>query len=582
MLSLLLLAWGCSSGEAGDSETAGDDATPGDLELDGGAQPDGGAACRSDCLRPEPERASEATLTPDGGTLAVTTSAGAEMRLRLPPGALRESVSIRMTPLRSAAGREMGDGLLAAVLFEPEGLLFAEQGMLEVRVDEWPRRVRAGHMPHDGSRLTRHPVSLQDDVATLPVWHFSGAAVGDLADFDAPRTPEERAMEALAVASEQSDPDAVRAALRAWFDEEVEPLLRAAGDDVEQAERAARKYVAFVQAVMLSLGPGELEDIETRAAELAAEVFRNAIAEENAACLEQHDHTLGLRALQWQTEAQLRGLSGHEGLDRETVIDGLCFRVEATIEAPETIEVDEEVELTLQAAVVFEDGARTTEPELRAKIGSGGTGRVEPDEALLQDGTLAITAALVDDIDQLRVTATVELVEQVDLFDRTIAISDGLYALTLGIGSDPATALSSAEVQTGGSAELVIQLRKGRASATASTVALAASGAAGTLSDGQVTIGSDGLARSRFDAGSETGSATVTATHVADGQTGRQSVSITIVDEATCPPADQDGAIIGTPDELMGCAGEPCICWQPQGGMMMCCYADTCPGPCPL
>lgn len=482
------------------------------------AGPNGGASpplCTEACVVTDEGRRVEAIIGPDGGALTATTSVGATVTLTIPRGALGSPETISLVPLDRVRDVISSGGPTVAVLMEPDGLDFELPVNAALEYAAWPSEVVVGLARHDGTRITRWPATRAGDVLTVPLFHFSGLVAGDIEMFDAPETPEASAMAELGASLSEGDVAGIEAGLRDWYEREVRPALVRGAGSLTDAPEALREYVAFLQALQLGLGPGGLSDVETEAYELAGNVVRNAIEDRNLACLERHDHRLGLEALAWQAEGQLRGLDGQAGLDRPSVIDNLCFSIDASIDMPETIDAGESVDIGVEVAVRYQDGMVDTEPDIDVALTTGGTGIVSPDEGLAQQGRFEATGELADDADQLRVRATASLVGQADVFERATAIADGGWDLFLGVGDDIEDAELSASVGPGETAPLVVRLNRGTAAATGQTVSVSVDGP-GSVADATVTIDEVGLASTAFTAGDEEGSAVVTARFVGD------------------------------------------------------------------
>ena len=125
--------------------------------------------------------AASATIGPAGGTLEVTGPDATAYVLKVPPGALLETVAITATPVASfGTGNESAQG----VLFGPTGLVFlADATLAMTAAEEIPvDRQLVFQFSDDGDEVIAAEPVFDDPALVLHVDHFSGFAFADLAD----------------------------------------------------------------------------------------------------------------------------------------------------------------------------------------------------------------------------------------------------------------------------------------------------------------------------------------------------------------------------------------------------------------
>jgi hypothetical protein len=134
-----------------------------------------------------------------GGILRLTNSAGYRFNLEIPPGALSGPETITMTDVAEIGGLPLSGGLRAAVLLEPEGLVFDQPARLDLTLPagiDAKNLLAFGSRP-DGSQFALQPGFQTNRTLSLHLWHFSmaGAGQGTAADAEAqsqnaPQDPE--------------------------------------------------------------------------------------------------------------------------------------------------------------------------------------------------------------------------------------------------------------------------------------------------------------------------------------------------------------------------------------------------------
>lgn len=153
-------------------------------------------------------RSASAAIGAAGGTLRTTAADGVEYTLTVPPYALTDTVTIRMTPIIDLGNPALANGLTGAVQFEPSGLRFARLATLRIGTVGAPpagsRRVGFSSS-NDGSRMQLTPPTVVNGSTEIPVAHFSSAGAANWTPAQLERAP-------LSEAADVTDPGF-------WFDE---------------------------------------------------------------------------------------------------------------------------------------------------------------------------------------------------------------------------------------------------------------------------------------------------------------------------------------------------------------------------
>jgi len=123
-------------------------------------------------------------ISPDGGTLSLTSADGSKFTLEVPPKALDTETTITMTALKSMDGAPLDNNKPAAVQLEPSGLFFNEMLTLTiVPVQEIPikQQVIFGY-EGDGKDYHLALVDPKSRDIKIKLMEFSGAGVGSGGD----------------------------------------------------------------------------------------------------------------------------------------------------------------------------------------------------------------------------------------------------------------------------------------------------------------------------------------------------------------------------------------------------------------
>ena len=130
------------------------------------------------------EKAVEAEIGPEGGTLETTGPGGTRFTLEIPAGALVGPETIRMTPTSSIEGLPLEDTPTYAVHLEPENLFFLEPAHLRIQPQEVdPQRLQVPFgTRHGGEDFHLQTGRQSDDGVEIIVPHFSEAGMMDIAE----------------------------------------------------------------------------------------------------------------------------------------------------------------------------------------------------------------------------------------------------------------------------------------------------------------------------------------------------------------------------------------------------------------
>jgi hypothetical protein len=249
-----------------------------------------------------------------GGTLSATGADGSVFTLVIPPKALLNDELITLTPVSAITGLPVSNGLLAAVQFAPEGLLFQQPATLTIQpAVSVPVGQQVGFGYHgSGAEFHFQPLGLTQAI-TFSILHFSGVGVGQgtpAAD-GTPTSTLDRLdnAEAPLLAIERqtlfpTDPPPNQQAqaesaglLQQYFEQVLQPELQAAESNDAQAVDAVKSSIDLSQQLQpLISGPGtfqaDLDFIHHSVPLVVANAYDNALARcegdtsENARLLE--------------------------------------------------------------------------------------------------------------------------------------------------------------------------------------------------------------------------------------------------------------------------------------------------------
>jgi len=246
-----------------------------------------------------------------GGTLSATGADGSVFTLVIPPKALLSDELITLTPVSAITALPISNGLLAAVQFAPEGLLFQQPATLTIQpavAVPIPQQVGFGYHG-SGAEFHFQPLGLTQAI-TFSLLHFSGVGVGQGTP-GADGTPTSALdrldnAEAPLLALERqtlfpNDPPPNQQAqaesaglLQQYFEQILQPELQAAETNDAQAVDAVKSSIAFDQQVATDPGTfqAELNFIKASAPLVVANAYNDALGRcegdtsENARLLE--------------------------------------------------------------------------------------------------------------------------------------------------------------------------------------------------------------------------------------------------------------------------------------------------------
>ena len=327
-------------------------------------------------------RSASASVGPAGGTLHATAADGVEYTLTVPPRALTEIVTIRMTPIIDLGNPALAGGLTGAVQFEPSGLRFARLATLRIgSVGALPagsRRVGFSSAS-DGSRMQLSPPTVRNGGIEILVPHFSNAGAADLTPeqlelvpLDPDASPDSAAFWFEKMIAANGNVAALFLAHAGWFDAIVVPALQATPTTDDSALEALVKYdpwrtsvdeagtvfglTAEVSAQLREL----LAPLDARAKTALVDMLRVAVDADLAACQSSSAaiEKLSMASIFQQQAARLGLDTPERGLDRAAFLRKVndCLRpVLDPASLPDTLRVGQPLSLDLRAQVVFID-----------------------------------------------------------------------------------------------------------------------------------------------------------------------------------------------------------------------------------
>jgi hypothetical protein len=206
-------------------------------------------------------------IAPEGGSITAAAAGGAKFTLSVPASALSSGTTLSVTPVKAIKGLGTAK-LLAAVQFEPDGLLLQEPATLTIDLPgSAGSNLEAFGYSGRGQDFTLVPSTRRQGAVELRISHFSGAGVGT----NLP-TPN--------VAFLRVDAGTVRILLR-----------QAETGSVGLFERAAQRYSSWKQLVD-RLPARQRAQLAADVAELGRSFERALVHftdEERKLCVDQHD-----------------------------------------------------------------------------------------------------------------------------------------------------------------------------------------------------------------------------------------------------------------------------------------------------
>jgi hypothetical protein len=182
--------------------------------------------------------AKSASIGARGGRVSTTASNGVTYTLIVPPEALKDTVSITLTPISSMGNTPLSAGVTAAVQMEPSGLSFKRSAKLRIGAVSSVavgKRLIGFSTANDGTKFRFNTPTAQAGLLELSINHFSDAGVGNATDAEIAGIPP---IEPLADQTSDDFNDAVNYAVaihlsdqeiatnfKEWFIKIVKPLL---------------------------------------------------------------------------------------------------------------------------------------------------------------------------------------------------------------------------------------------------------------------------------------------------------------------------------------------------------------------
>ena len=215
-------------------------------------------------------RVSEPIVAAEGGTLTATSSAGAKLTLTVAKGALAADTIVSLTPVTSATGLPSGARLLAGVQFGPESTPLGKGATLSIESSRLSaaKNIHAIAWFGNGSYVSLWPGKRNGTTFTLPVAHFSGAAV-----YEGSRS-------GLLDAGGTSRP---------YYEQVVRPKLQQALTNDSLAGEAIQVWKDWERAMQLAgVGDDYLATERREAASLVSKAVHNALDKSFQRCVNQH------------------------------------------------------------------------------------------------------------------------------------------------------------------------------------------------------------------------------------------------------------------------------------------------------
>jgi hypothetical protein len=502
-----------------------------------------GTACGGDQTGPgaggvTQETAARASkvIGPDGGTLTATSGTGARYTLTIPEGALRDTVTVSLTPVTALAALPASAPLVAAAQFAPEGLKLARTATLRVSALAAHDRTRLVGLTYSGQGggLTRAVAGASEhgDGLVVLVTHFSGAAVASAQDagtltgtLTTPASVQAFiALQNLSSAQQASgifDAAALAAVLTGWYTSVIEPALVAASSD-QQTVDAVALYDSW-QLVLQCGGDSCLDGsgagmhlwpdnlYSPIAAALSATLgdaqaslgtaLKTAVARSRQQCIAHHDLVAALNVLWWDALAIVNHVdTPANGLDPESILGNFCVQVAITQASfPSSVQANTPAQLQLRAGLSFGGGPAVFTPALDVSITP--TGTVQTGGAFsTAAGTGLLTTSFTPTGNEPVFLDVRAALTQLGLNQKANVVRDTLLAgfLNIGVSITPFAAILDAGAQ---------------ATFTATVSGIAQGGVTWSATGGAVSGTGNTVT---YTAGHTTGTFAITATSVGD------------------------------------------------------------------
>ncbi len=182
--------------------------------------------------------AKSASIGTRGGSVTATASNGVTYTLIVPPEALKETISITLTPISSMGNAPLSAGVTAAVQMEPTGLSFKRSATLRIAAASSVaagKRLIGFSTANDGTKFRFNTPTVKAGLFELSINHFSDTGVGNATDAEIAQVP---ALQPLVTrtandfndvindnATHQATDQEIAGLFEEWFNEIVKPLL---------------------------------------------------------------------------------------------------------------------------------------------------------------------------------------------------------------------------------------------------------------------------------------------------------------------------------------------------------------------
>jgi hypothetical protein len=186
----------------------------------------------------EASNAKSASIGARGGSVSATASTGVTYTLIVPPNALKDTVSITLTPISSMGSTPLSAGVTAAVQMEPSGLSFKRSATLQIGAASSTaagKRLFGFGSANDGSKFRLNSPTVKAGLTEMSINHFSDAGVGNATDAEIAGIPPIEPLAELTSddfndlvnykASVHDTDQEIATEFKTWFTKIVKPLL---------------------------------------------------------------------------------------------------------------------------------------------------------------------------------------------------------------------------------------------------------------------------------------------------------------------------------------------------------------------